>query len=102
MRFNSQTVLVLNPEVRFREVVGEGVIVNQANAEVVVVNQVGVKLLHGIDGERSLADLAAAIAEEYGQEPGDVLKDVLAYASDHYDASVVSDAEMEKGSSDGL
>jgi hypothetical protein len=102
MRFNAETVLSLNPEVRFREVVDEGVIVNQANAEVIVVNQVGVKFLHGIDGARSLADLAAAIAEEYAQEPGDVLNDVLAYASDLYAAGVVSNAVLKKGSGDGL
>lgn len=58
-----------------REVDGEAVIVEPQNGMVNVVNQTATSIWRLIDGEHTPAEIAAAIADEYGIPLADALKD---------------------------
>jgi hypothetical protein len=56
---------VLHPQVAMQSVDGLAVIVLADSGEVIVVNEVGTRVLELIDGERSAEEVAGAIESEY-------------------------------------
>lgn len=80
--------LVLDPHVRFRRFEDEGVIVNQKNAEALVVNEVGARLLEVADGERTIADCAELLLSEFDAARDVIERDLLAFANALVDAGV--------------
>jgi len=80
--------LVLDPHVRFRRFEEEGVIVNQKNAEALVVNEVGARLLEVADGNRTIAECAALLVDEFDEARAVIEQDLLAFAGALVDAGV--------------
>jgi coenzyme PQQ biosynthesis protein PqqD len=67
-------VLRRAPDVRFRHVDEETVVIRQATAEALVLNEVAGRILELVDGSRDLAAVIAALEAEYdvsSQELGD-------------------------------
>jgi radical SAM protein with 4Fe4S-binding SPASM domain len=56
-----------------------------------VVNQVGYQVVRLCDGHRTIADITAAIAQRYGQDPANVRADVLAYLNQLRLAGLLAD-----------
>jgi hypothetical protein len=77
--------------VRFRIVADEGVVIRQQAAEVLVVNEVGARLLQLLDGKRSLAQVRARLAAEFEVEPAELERDVAAYVDALIAAGVVEE-----------
>lgn len=71
--------LALSPDVRFRRVAGEGVVVDQSVPAVLVVNEVGVRALELMRAGATQGEVVARIAEEYAVAPETVAADVRAY-----------------------
>jgi len=91
---NADTKLKRNSSVRFRMVGGEGVIVHQDVGEVMAVNATGALVFELADGERTLEDIAAAVAERYpSQDREQLLSDVLAFADQLVEAKALERAE---------
>jgi hypothetical protein len=84
---------VLRPrgDVRFRIVADEGVVIRQQAAEVLVVNEVGARILQLLDGKRSLAQVRACLAAEFAAEPAELERDVAAYVDALIAAGVVEE-----------
>ena len=80
--------IALDPHVRFRRFEEEGVIVNQKNAEALVVNEVGARLLEVADGQRTIADCAALLSGEFDAEREVLEQDLLAFAGALVEAGV--------------
>ena len=58
------TVLQRRSDVRYRRIEGEAVVLRQAAAEVLVLNEVGAAVLDLADGERSVGDWIEALAAD--------------------------------------
>jgi hypothetical protein len=80
--------LLLDPHVRFRRFEEEGVLVNQKNAEALVVNEVGARLLEVADGKRTIADCAELLTGEFDAAREDIEQDLLAFAGALVEAGV--------------
>lgn len=82
--------LLLDPHVRYRRFEDEGVIVNQKNAEALVINEVGARLVEVADGKRTIADCAELLAGEFDAEREVIERDLLAFANALVDAGVAA------------
>jgi hypothetical protein len=76
------SVLQRRPDVRFRVVDDEGVVIRQAAAEVLVLNQVATRVLALADGVTPVAGWIEALAREYDVERAALERDVLAFAAE--------------------
>jgi hypothetical protein len=78
----AEAVLRRRSDVRFRTVLDEGVVIKQATAEVLVLNQVGARALELLDGERPLAAVHAKLAEEFAASDDEIRRDLDAYLAE--------------------
>lgn len=79
---NEDTVLRPAPDVRFRIVDGEAVVVRQKSSEVLVMSEVAARLLTLADGIRPIGAWVEALAAEYEVDRGTLEQDVLRFAAD--------------------
>jgi len=79
---SSATILRRSPDVRYRILDGEAVVVHQASGEVLGLNEVGARLLDSLDGRRTLGELMAAIQPEYAVEAEVFARDSLAFLAE--------------------
>ena len=80
------------PDVRFRLVGYEAVIVRQLDAEVIAVNEVGASILTLLDASRTVRDLIDALLEEYNVDRESISKDVEQFLVELREAGVVEEA----------
>jgi hypothetical protein len=86
-------VYVPAPDVRYRRVGDEGVVLRQRDAEIMVLNETGVRILSLLDGTRRLADVVDIMTEEYDADRQQIAADVERYIREMDDAGVVAAAE---------
>jgi hypothetical protein len=79
-------VFQLAPNVRFRRVDDEGLILRQDTAEVIVVNQVAARLLQLLDGSMTLHAVLATLSQEFDATPDRLAGDVKPFINDLLDA----------------
>ena len=84
------SILNKRPDVRHRVIGGEGVVFLQDSAEVVVVNEIGARILQLIDGERSVAQMLDTLIVEYDIGRAQLEADVLAFAQQLVDAGIAT------------
>ena len=72
-------VIALDDNILFRRVAGEGVVVDQRRAEVIVVNEVGLRVLELLREKVSLEDIVAKVSDEFDAQPETVEADVLRF-----------------------
>ncbi len=60
----------------------EAVLVHPAQGKVRVLNRAGARLWELADGQRSVGDMAQAMADEYGLDLGQAQADALAFCAD--------------------
>ena len=83
------TVLKVRPDVRFRRVLDEAVVVRQAAAEALVLNEVAAAVLEKCDGSASLAGIIEALEGEYEVDSATLRSDVLRFASELVESKVL-------------
>lgn len=80
----------LNPRVRFRAVGEQGVVVQTNTAQVMVLNETGLRILSlikaGVSSER---ELAYSIAQEYGISSTEAMRDVAAYLTELHQQDII-------------
>jgi hypothetical protein len=79
----------LKGDVRFRAVAGEGVVLRQETAKVLVVNQLGVRILEVLEHADSVTEIADRLIEEYKVERDTLEADIGAYLQDLVERGVV-------------
>ena len=79
------------PDVRFRLVGGEAVILRQTDGEVLVLNPVGSRLLELVDGKRSVGELIDQMLEEFEVDCDSLAQDVDAFIGELTDAGVLEE-----------
>lgn len=90
MNLSASSLLALGKHVRFRRFDDEGVIIHQENAEALVVNDSGARLLELTDGSRSLKDCAVTIAAEYEAGLETIERDLVRFAAELVGAGIVT------------
>lgn len=78
---NEATVLKPAPDVRFRIVDREAVVVRQTGAEVLVLSEVAARILALADGVRPVAVWIETLATEYEVDRATLERDVLRFAA---------------------
>ena len=74
-----KNVIALDDNILFRRVAGEGVVVDQRRAEVMVVNEVGLRVLELLRDKVSVEEIIAKVTAEFDAEPETVEADVLRF-----------------------
>ncbi len=92
MSVDPSTVLQLESDVRQTRVAGEGVILRQDDGEILVINEVAIRFVELIDGNRSLGELTELLLQEYDVEKDRLAADLAEYASELMDQNVLTTA----------
>lgn len=74
-----RTIVKTMGYVRYRNLGGEGVVLNQKAGTILVLNEVATRLFELFDGRQSIEELAALLEEEYEIEPQQLRRDVVRY-----------------------
>jgi hypothetical protein len=88
IQVNMNTVCAPSEDVVAREIEGEIIIVplvagiGDADDELYTLNETGQAIWQRLDGQRTLGQVAAALAEEYTAPAGDLEADVLGFAAE--------------------
>lgn len=85
------TVLRRRPDVRYRIVAPEAVVIRQDVPEVLVLNGVAAELLERIDARTSAAGLIEALVPLYDVEPALLEQDVLQFLGELLEGGVVEE-----------
>jgi hypothetical protein len=76
-------------DTRYRNIGGEGVVVRQTAGEVLVLNEVGVRVLELLEGIMPVSGLLDALNAEYDIDRPTLERDVLAYLQELVAAGVI-------------
>ncbi|HID46720.1 MAG TPA: PqqD family protein [Chromatiaceae bacterium] len=90
MRIEPSIVLQLNSDVRQTRVADEGIILRQDDGEILVVNEVAIRFVELIDGQRSLGELADLLLQEYETEKSTLIADLAEYAGELVSQNVLN------------
>ena len=94
---NWDDVLAPKPDVVTRESGDELVVVLPRQGKFVVLNPTGARVLQLADGTRTLRDIAAAVAEQYGLDAVRVEEDILDFATLLVERGVLMSVKQETG-----
>jgi hypothetical protein len=86
---NEDTVLRPAPDVRFRIVDGEAVVVRQKSSEVLVMSEVAARILALADGIRPIGAWVEALAAEFEVDRATLEQDVLRFAAELADEGIL-------------
>lgn len=84
-----ESVFRFRPDVVFRYYAPEGLLVRQSGAEIVVVNEVGARVVKLLDGSRTLAAVVQQMVDEYQVTPQQLHADVAAFVAELADAQLI-------------
>ena len=76
-------------DARYRNIGGEGIVVRQAAGEVLVLNEVGVRVLDLLAAGNAVAGVVATLKSEYDIDAATLERDVLDYVQELVDAGIV-------------
>jgi len=96
----TNSIVKRRDDVRWRVMGDEAVVLQRTQAEVLVLNPVGLRVLELIDAERTVQDLLTTLAAEYDVEPDTLRQDVLAYLLELADAAVLEQPAGGSGAAD--
>lgn len=82
-------VFIPRPQIRFRLIAGQGLVINQEVAEALVLNEVGAQALDLLDGRRSVAEIINLLDGEYHADHEILEQDVRTYLAELQQAGIV-------------
>ena len=85
----STSVFRTRTDARYRNIGGEGIVVRQAAGEVLVLNDIGVRVLDLLAAGNAVAGVVTVLNAEYDIDAPTLERDVLAYVQDLLDAGIV-------------
>lgn len=84
-------------DVRFRVIAGEAVVLRQEEAEVLVLNEVGARILELADGSHSAKAIVDTLESEFEVERAELESDVETFLGDLVEADVLEPAGDASG-----
>jgi len=85
----STTVFRKCSDARYRNIGGEGIVVRQTAGEVLVLNEVGVRVLDLLAKGGTVDSVVEAVAADYEVDAATAERDVIAYAQELVEAGVI-------------
>ena len=85
----SPTAYRVRPDVRFRLVREEAVVLKQDEGETLVLNEVASRILQLLDGQRTISEVAEALLAEFEVGQEEILEDVTHFTRELVEAGVV-------------
>ena len=85
----STTVFRKCSDTRYRNIGGEGIVVRQTAGEVLVLNEVGVRVLDLLAKGGTVDSVVEAVAADYEVDAATAESDVIAYAQELVEAGVI-------------
>lgn len=95
--FAPESVPELRSDVRFRLVGGEAVVVRQEAAEVLVLNEVGARVLDLVGRRRPVAEIIAALCAEFEVAPELAAAEVTAFLGEIAAAGLIAEPPPDEG-----
>lgn len=89
-------VLARADDLRYRQVLGEGLAIKQSTAEVVGFNEVAARVVELIDGETSIESMIEKLMSEYNVDRDRLEADVLAFLGRLIDLGVVAEPDPRR------
>src|SRR5262245_46673977 len=86
------TLLRRRSDVRFRTVLDEGVVIKQDTAEVLVLNEVGARVLELLDGTRTVVEVEGVLLAEFAAPAAELGSDLASYLEELLAAGVIQEA----------
>jgi hypothetical protein len=80
---------------RWRKIGEEAVVLNQETADVLVVNEMGARILDLVAGGHSVKDMVAILSSDYLVEPAILEQDINEYLDDLGSAGIVGFSSMD-------
>jgi hypothetical protein len=87
----ASSIFRLRSDVRYRIIDGEAVVVRQEEAEVIVLNSVGARVLELVRGGAPACRGFEALTKEYRVEPVELERDVLSFLGELVEAGVIEE-----------
>lgn len=87
------TVFQLSPQARARTIGDEGVVVLQQDAEVLITNESGARMLELCRDGATLAKLTAALREEFGADEARAAADAQTFVDSLQEAGAIVESE---------
>ena len=81
----------LSPHIRYREVGGEGIILDQRAAEMIVVNALGEQILKLLKGKPTFKEIIGLLHEEYDVDADILATDVSEYLHQLLSAGIIEE-----------
>lgn len=88
---SANALLALTSDARHRTIGMEGVVVRQKDGEVMVVNEVGTRLLDMISNGSTISDLVSTLAGEFDVDEYQLKMDIIAYLEELMELNVVEE-----------
>jgi hypothetical protein len=76
-------------DARYRNIGGEGIVVRQTAGEVLVLNEVGVRVLDLLATGHAIRNVVEALSADYEVDAATAERDVMAYAQELLEAGVI-------------
>lgn len=86
---NKEQAIAISRSARWRRVGDEGVVLNQAKAEVIVVNNLGVRILECLSHSLSLKKMIDALGSEYDVESSVLETDISSFLDQLIEAGII-------------
>ena len=72
----------LRPDVRFRTVAGEGVVLRQDSEKILVLNELGARVLEEVKVAKTVIEIADKLIQEYEVDRDALEADIVSYLND--------------------
>ena len=89
-----------HPDVRYRVIDGEGVLIRYDTGEVLGLNEVGTRLFVLIDAETPAREMIERLADEFDVGRGELEHDVLAFLEKLSSAGLIIEAPIQASQSE--
>lgn len=86
---DSDTIFVVAANIRHRRIFDEGVVLRQADGEVLVVNDSAVEILDRIDGKTSVQQMLNSMMDVYDTDADGLQQDVSLYLQELLELGVI-------------
>lgn len=86
---NADTKPARATDIRFRRILDEAVVIKQASAEALVINEVAAEFLQHCDGEHTIAEIAGLLADQFDAPAEVIQRDIISFGQELLDAGLI-------------
>lgn len=89
---SNETIWKVDRGVRFRRLLDEAVLINQATAEALVLNDTAISFIEACDGVRTVGEIIGAMTQDFDVEAGQLAADLEPFIAQLAAAGIIEKA----------